>query len=110
MECPECGSLMVLREGKYGKFYGCTGFPACKATHGAHQDSGEPLGIPADRETKDLRIAAHDAFDPMWQNGKLGRNEAYEWLAEMLEIPFSECHIGMFDKEMCQKVIEVCGE
>jgi len=30
--CPECGSEMVLRNGKYGKFYGCTSYPDCDHT------------------------------------------------------------------------------
>lgn len=23
LKCPDCGSAMLLRSGKYGKFYGC---------------------------------------------------------------------------------------
>lgn len=30
--CPECGKPMVERNGKRGKFYGCSGFPACRYT------------------------------------------------------------------------------
>lgn len=30
--CPECSSKLVLREGKNGKFYACTGYPNCKYT------------------------------------------------------------------------------
>ncbi len=30
--CPECGKPMVVRTGKRGKFYGCSGFPACRFT------------------------------------------------------------------------------
>ena len=30
--CPQCGSPMVLREGRYGKFYGCRKFPYCRGT------------------------------------------------------------------------------
>jgi DNA topoisomerase-1 len=30
--CPECGKPMALRNGKTGKFYGCTGYPDCKTT------------------------------------------------------------------------------
>ncbi len=29
-ECPECGSAMYLREGPYGRFYGCVKYPECK--------------------------------------------------------------------------------
>ena len=28
--CPECGSKMFVREGKYGKFLGCSKYPKCK--------------------------------------------------------------------------------
>lgn len=30
--CPKCGSKMVLRSGRYGKFYGCSKFPYCRGT------------------------------------------------------------------------------
>ena len=28
--CPQCGSRMALRRGRYGKFYGCSRFPYCR--------------------------------------------------------------------------------
>jgi hypothetical protein len=28
--CPSCEKRMVLREGRYGKFWGCQDFPRCK--------------------------------------------------------------------------------
>lgn len=28
--CPNCGKPMQLRKGKYGLFFGCTGYPECK--------------------------------------------------------------------------------
>ena len=28
--CEKCGSKMLIREGKYGKFLGCSNFPKCK--------------------------------------------------------------------------------
>lgn len=30
--CPVCGGVLVLRKGKFGVFYGCSGFPACRFT------------------------------------------------------------------------------
>lgn len=30
--CPHCGGNLVLRKGKYGKFYGCSNYPKCKFT------------------------------------------------------------------------------
>lgn len=31
-KCPECGEWMVVREGKYGKFWGCRNYPDCQET------------------------------------------------------------------------------
>lgn len=28
--CPRCGNTLVLRNGKYGVFYGCSSYPKCK--------------------------------------------------------------------------------
>lgn len=28
--CPRCGKKLVLRNGKYGSFYGCSGYPNCR--------------------------------------------------------------------------------
>jgi len=33
--CKECDSEMVERDGKYGSFWGCTGYPQCKYTEQA---------------------------------------------------------------------------
>ena len=32
-KCPRCGGELVLRNGKYGKFYGCSNYPKCRYTH-----------------------------------------------------------------------------
>lgn len=31
-KCPECGAPVVVKNGKYGEFYGCSNYPACKFT------------------------------------------------------------------------------
>lgn len=33
--CPLCGNILVLRNGKFGKFYGCNGYPNCRYTKNA---------------------------------------------------------------------------
>lgn len=105
--CGECGSPMELRfSGKYErKFWGCTKFPKCKGTHGAHPD-GRPLGVPANKETKNARIVAHDAFDELWKLRGWDRNAAYKWLREVLCMTKEECHIGKFDIGQCARVVE----
>ena len=30
--CPRCGGILLVRNGEYGKFLGCTNYPKCKYT------------------------------------------------------------------------------
>lgn len=55
------------------------------------------------------RIAAHNAFDPLWKSGTMSRRAAYDWLAIQLHLPVSACHMVLFDVDMCQRVVEVCA-
>jgi DNA topoisomerase-1 len=45
--CPLCGRPMLLRQGRFGKFLGCTGYPECKHTINVGPD-GAPVAAPAD--------------------------------------------------------------
>jgi ssDNA-binding Zn-finger/Zn-ribbon topoisomerase 1 len=107
IQCPDCDSVMELKESRYGKFWGCTQFPNCRGSHGAHPH-GSPLGVPANAETKAARIQAHAAFDVIWKGGHMKRNDAYIWLSRCLGIERRHCHISSFDKDMCGDVIRVC--
>ena len=105
VRCGECGASMVIRTSRYGKFWGCSTFPKCKGTHGAHED-GRPLGIPADQETKQARIKAHEAFDALWKSmRKVTRSEAYQWLQHTMGLSKDEAHIGRFTREQCVHLV-----
>jgi DNA topoisomerase-1 len=45
-KCPKCGSKMVIRLGKFGKFYACSNFPKCKYTENLKNNN---LGIKCPR-------------------------------------------------------------
>ena len=32
IECDKCGKPMQLKSGRFGKYFGCTGYPECKNT------------------------------------------------------------------------------
>lgn len=108
--CIECGRRMILKTGRYGLFYGCIGFPECGGVLGAHAGNGKPMGVQADAETRKARIAAHNAFDPLWRGGRMSRSTAYHWLASRLMIAYADCHIGNFGRVTCEKVVAVCGD
>ena len=33
--CPRCGGILELRNGRYGRFWGCSGYPSCRYTENA---------------------------------------------------------------------------
>jgi hypothetical protein len=52
--CPNCGKPMLLRQGRFGEFLGCSGYPECKTIVNPKKEDSPPLGIapsPAARES-----------------------------------------------------------
>lgn len=43
--CEKCGHKMVVREGKYGKFLGCSNFPKCKNVKPMEGEEKKAVGI-----------------------------------------------------------------
>ncbi len=100
--CPLCRSVMVLLEGKYGKFYGCSKYPKCKETHGAHPN-GEPLGTPATSEIRSLRIVAHQELGRIWKYSvNKERRKMYKWLKQNTE----SGHVSMMGKDEIMDLLD----
>jgi hypothetical protein len=80
---------------------------------GCHSNSRRdiPMGHLADAELRAIRQIAHLYFDTLWKRKKEqggpnnARKLAYSWIAGMLGIEVSRCHMGEFDIERCEKVI-----
>lgn len=113
--CDYCGKVAPLVTGRevyphrpdlyYKKFYQCR---PCDAMVGVHEGTTNPLGRLANKELRMAKMEAHSAFDPMWKSGTYKRGQLYGWLANQLGIEKKDCHIGMFDEDMCRRVVEVC--
>jgi zinc-finger-containing domain len=123
--CDYCGKSAPLVSGltiypskpelSHKNYYLCR---PCNAWVGCHKGTDTPFGRLADAGLRYWRIAAHEAFDPIW--GKkakgtkdlecYGRTAAYRWLAAKLGIHRNECHIGLFDEELCRYTIAACDE
>jgi len=86
----------------------CDAYVGChKSGHG--QGGGDkPLGRLANASLRDAKRRAHAAFDPLWQSGAMRRAKAYGWLSLCLGLPVAKTHIGNFDVETCERVIEFC--
>ena len=42
-ECPECGSPLVIRRGRYGEFVACSGYPTCKYIKKEAKEEAAPV-------------------------------------------------------------------
>lgn len=82
----------------------------CDAYVGCHPGTRRPLGRLANAELRRAKMAAHAAFDPKWKGKTMTRSQAYAWLAHQLSIPPNSCHIGMFDVDMCERVVLACKD
>lgn len=109
--CPYCGRSAEFVDSSvvYGKSYGpiylCR---CCDAYVGVHAGSDKPKGRLANAELRKWKIAAHNAFDPLWKSGQLSRKAAYKLLATRMGLPIERTHIGMFDVEQCKRVASIC--
>lgn len=104
---------MECRKGPFeGRpFYGCSRFPECRGTHGAHPD-GRPLGIPANKATRKARIEAHRFFDLLWkpaegQKARMTRSQAYSWMRKKMKLTETEAHFSKFTQEQCETCVRV---
>lgn len=117
-KCPYCGAKVELKSAydiyhtnkskDYGLVYVCSNYPICDSYVGCHKNSDRPLGRLANPRLRSLKSEAHKQFDKLWKKKIMSRREAYKWLSVALDIPIEECHIGMFDVNMCKKVVYLC--
>jgi zinc-finger-containing domain len=77
---------------------------SCDAWVGCKTGSDEPFGELADEALRAARIAAHKAFDPIWEQGLMTKREAYDWLAQALAMSREDCKIGLMTLEDCSRV------
>lgn len=97
----------------YGPTWTCV---PCQAWVGCHPGTEKALGGLANAELRAAKIAAHAAFDPLWQRKieKEGctkghaRRAGYRWLSQQLGIPYKKTHIGFMNLDECRRVVEVC--
>lgn len=122
MNCPYCGSkaelvssTKVYRGRDYGRIFCCPNWPECDSYVGV-DPQGKPLGRMANAELRKWKIRAHAAFDPLVEakmakgySRNSAKGKGYRWLAEQLGISQQECHIAMFDVDMCKRVVDLCS-
>lgn len=112
-KCLECGKRAKLVGGAAiyphrpdlfdGFYYLCE----CGAYAGCHKGTQNAKGKPCGPRTRAARMRAHKAFDPLWQEGSMSRNEAYLWLATEMGLHKAACHIGLMGHEDAERVVQI---
>lgn len=112
--CPYCGasvnrvhSSQIFHNNTDGFYYVCSNWPRCTAYTKENPIFKKPTSTIADRATRLKRQEAHYWFDQMHIGFGMTKSAAYEWLAKELQIRRANCHIGLFDIEMCNRVISI---
>ena len=109
-----CGRPAILRSAEGickthrpgAMVYVCSNYPACNSFVMAHPGTLEPMGTLAPPELRRLRYEAHQQFDQLHKSGLMTRQEAYRWLAYMVQAPMSHAHIGYLGEYYCKVVIQ----
>ena len=56
--CPSCGTLMVIKSGRFGKFLACPDYPKCRTTLPLDEETGKPAAPPKhSEETSDVKCS-----------------------------------------------------
>jgi DNA topoisomerase-1 len=87
--CPDCGAELIIKLGRFGKFYACTNFPKCRFTESLKDNK---LGIPCQK------CEQGEVTEKRTKRGKIfyGCNK------------FPKCNFALWDKPTGEKCPE-CG-
>ncbi len=71
--CPQCGSELLLRSGRYGNFIACSGFPKCKYTEQVEEEGedGETKAAPQEEKSEEKCDKCGSAM--VVKNGRNGK-------------------------------------
>lgn len=66
------------------------------------------LGNVANEVLRLKRMETHQVFDAFWKSRHMSRTAAYKWLSKKMGLPEEKTHIGGFEMDQCQQVIDIC--
>lgn len=81
----------------------------CNARVGCHRGTTRPMGNVANEVLRLKRMETHSVFDAFWRSQGMTRTQAYRWLAEGLHLSEKRAHIGSFEMDDCELVIDLCN-
>lgn len=114
LRCPYCGAHVIYRSAdgiyrdnqNHTMLYVCSRYPECDAYVRVHAGTKIPVGSLANPELRKLRRLAHQQFNRLYESGYMSKRDAYQWLADLIDAPMSEAHIGHMGEYYCKLVID----
>ncbi len=106
MECPEHNVSLDKAQTKHGYRHNCP-VKGCTVVWWGKRNTPT---TPANLETRQARMTAHAILDPLWKQRRIKRGKLYTLLAGYLGLRVKDTHIGLFNIEQCDKVIQFAGE
>ncbi len=116
--CPHCQSAVerVNNKAIYGRQFGTWPFAylcvnkECDSYVGLHPKTDIPKGTLANKPMRAARKAAHAVFDPLCEKLGMDRDTSYVWMAKQMGIEdVNHAHVGWFDVDQCNKLIDICN-
>ena len=82
----------------------------CTARVGCHRGTTRPLGNVGNETLRLKRMETRQIFDAFWKRKGMSRSKGYKWLAKQMGLPERLAHIGGFEMDQCQQVIDLCRQ
>jgi ssDNA-binding Zn-finger/Zn-ribbon topoisomerase 1 len=100
--CPECQEDMVLREGKYGKFWGCRSYPSCTGSMNLKVAEAESK---VDDQTRGWRTKAAEALNGFATARGWTKTEASKWVRETMGLNWDDAKVNLFSVRQCELLL-----
>lgn len=95
--CLECGKPMVIKFGRFGKFYACSGYPECKHTEQSEEDKkleDEVAGSPCPECQKGVMALRRGKFGPFLGCSRYPECKHIEKIEKKTGVTCPECGKG----------------
>jgi hypothetical protein len=108
LKCPRCKGDLLLKDGRFGFFYGCENWInlQCTGSMDCNQQTVEPFLLYTDEFTLEAQRRLQVAFDQVWTSGLKSKPQAFLWLAEFLNRPARELRFQYLSKEECARAMK----
>jgi len=101
--CPECQGDMVLREGKFGSFWGCRNYPTCTGSMNIRKAAAEAK---TDDGTKSARTKANASLIKFAATRGWTNLQSRRWLSETMGLNWGDAQPNLFTAQQCELMLE----